>query len=98
MELSINVDVNHPFSCINLLLAFINRQIPLPITFLNMRKYLSLKNRYIYLLKSAIQKLAGKLHHCKSQKKKRRRGRRGKRQTKQNPRNTNKTRKKSFKK
>lgn len=74
MELSINVDVNHPFSFINLLLSFINRQIPLPIMFLNMRKYLSLKNHYIYLLKSAIQKLAGKLHHCKSQKRKRRGG------------------------
>lgn len=32
-----------------------------------MRKYPSLKNCYKYLLKSAIQKLARQVHHCKSQ-------------------------------
>lgn len=62
------MDVNHPFSFINLLLAFINRQIYLPTMILTMRKYPSLKNRYKYLLKSASQKSAGQVHHCKSQK------------------------------
>lgn len=38
----------------------------LPTMILNMRKYLSLKNSYKYLLKSAIQKLVGQLHRCKS--------------------------------
>lgn len=96
MELSINVDVNYPFSFINLLLAFINRQIPLPITFLNMRKYLSLKNRYIYLLKSAIQKLAGKLHHCKSQKKEKEKGEEGKAPNKTKPKKYKQNKKKKF--
>lgn len=67
--MSVNVDVNHPFSCINLLLAFVKRQISLPTMILTMRKYPSLKNCYKYLLKSAIQKSAGQVHHCKSRKK-----------------------------
>lgn len=66
--MTVNVDVNHPFSFINLLLAFINRQIYLPTMILTMRKYPSLKNCYKYLLKSASQKSAGQVHHCKSQK------------------------------
>lgn len=53
----------------NLLLAFVKRQISLPIMILTMRKYPSLKNCYKYLLKSAIHKSAGRVHHCKSQKK-----------------------------
>lgn len=34
---------------------------------LNMGKYPSLKNCYTHLLKSAIQRLAGQVHHCKLQ-------------------------------
>lgn len=34
---------------------------------LNMGKYPSLKNCYTHLLKSAIQKLAEQVHHCKLQ-------------------------------
>lgn len=96
IELNVNVDVNHPFSFINLLLAFINRQISLPTTILNMRKYPSLKNCYTHLLKSAIQKLAGQVHHCKLQNtKKRKKKKEGKSpKTKQKPRNIHKTRKK----
>lgn len=60
------MDVNHLFSFINLYLAFINMKTDLPTMILNMRKYLSLKNSYKYLLKSAIQKLVGQLRHCKS--------------------------------
>lgn len=62
------MDVSHPFSFINLLLAFSKRQISLPTVILTMRKYPSLKNCYKYLLKSAIHKSAGQVHHCKSQK------------------------------
>lgn len=72
------MDVDHPFSFINLLLAFINRQISLPTMILNMRKYPSLKNCYTHLLKSAIQKLAGQVHHCKLQNTKEKRKRREK--------------------
>lgn len=63
--------VNHPLSFVNLFLAFINMQTALSTSILHMRKYPSLKNCYKYLLKSAIQKLAGQIHHCKSQKKER---------------------------
>lgn len=56
------MDANHPFSFINLLLAFINRQISLPTMLLNKIEYPSFKNCYKYLLKSAIQKLAGQAH------------------------------------
>lgn len=66
--------VNHPLSFVNLFLAFINMQTALSTSILHMRKYPSLKNCYKYLLKSAIQKLAGQIHHCKSQKKKKKRG------------------------
>lgn len=60
------MDVNHPFSFLNLLLASSTGRL-LPIMILNMRKYPSFKICYKYLLKSAIQKLAGQVHHCKSQ-------------------------------
>lgn len=43
-------------------------QTALSTSILHMRKYPSLKNCYKYLLKSAIQKLAEQIHHCKSQK------------------------------
>lgn len=56
------MDANHPFSFISLLLAFINRQISLPTMLLNKIEYPSFKNCYKYLLKSAIQKLAGQAH------------------------------------
>lgn len=67
--------VNHPLSFVNLFLAFINMQTALSTSILHMRKYPSLKNCYKYLLKSAIQKLAGQIHHCKSQKKKKKKKR-----------------------
>lgn len=66
IQLSVNVDVSHPFSFLNLLLASSTGRL-LPIMILNMRKYPSFKICYKYLLKSAIQKLAGQVHHCKSQ-------------------------------
>lgn len=71
IELSVNVGVNHPWSFISLLLAFSSMQTASPTSILHMRKYPSLKNCYKYLLKSAIQKLTGQIHHRKSQKKNR---------------------------